>query len=109
MEDPKVNFQTTEFLVTISLLTGTNWYEVKSHMLQLLVTRIEEEIITSSYLIRETRQYWEDKNVISSLQDKRTATKVYSGNSFEIDNKGLFRILSNTFSVTTLEDVIINH
>ena len=39
----------------------------------------------------------------------RTATKSNSGNSFDIYNKDLFRILSNTFSATLFEDVIFSY
>ena len=109
MEYTKAISQSTAFSVTIPLFIGKNWYEVKYHMVQLIVTCIGAAGIPLSYLIRDTCQDWEDTNVISSLQDRRTATKMHSGNSFDIDNKYLFRILSNAFSATTLEDAIIIH
>ena len=61
------------------------------------------------YLIRDTRKYWEDTNLIISLQDRRTVTKKNYGKSFEIYSKELFHILSNKFSATTLEYEIISH
>ena len=61
------------------------------------------------YLIRDTRQYWEDTNVIISLQDRRTVTKKNYEKIFEIDSKEIFRIISNKFSTTTLEYAIISH
>ena len=109
MDDTKANYQSTSFLLTIPWFIGTNWYAVKSHMVQLLVTRIVVSGIPLSYLIRDTLQYWEDTNRITSLQDRRIATKIHSGNSFDIDNKELLRHLSNTFSATTLGDVILIH
>ena len=109
MEYPKVTSQSTESLVTIPSFIGTNWYEVKSHMVQLFVTCIGAAGIPFSYLIRGTFQDWENTNRISSLQDSITATKIHSGNSFDIDDKDLFCILSNTFSATALEDVILSH
>ena len=38
-----------------------------------------------------------------------TVTKNNYGNSFEIDSKELFRILSNKFSATTIDYAIISH
>ena len=40
IEDPKATSQSTVFFVTIPSFIGTNWYEVKSHIVQLLVTSI---------------------------------------------------------------------
>ena len=34
---------------------------------------------------------------------------MHSGNSFDIGNKELLRILSDNFSTTTLEDIILGH
>ena len=45
MEDNNVTFQSTEFLVTTPPFIGTNWYEVKSHMMQIIATRIGAECI----------------------------------------------------------------
>ena len=78
-------------------------------MVQLLEICIGAAGITVSHLIRDTRQDWEDTNGIYSLQDMRTATKMNSGNSFDIDNKELLHILSNTFSATALEYVILSY
>ena len=61
MEYPKATSQSIDFLVTISLFIGTNWYEVKSHMVQLLATHIGAEDIPLSYTIRDTNKDWEDK------------------------------------------------
>ena len=93
MEYPKATSQITAFLVTIPSFIGTNWHEVKYHMVQLIDNHIGEAGITLSYLIRDTHQYWEYTNGISSLQDRLTATKIHSRNSFDIDKKELFRIL----------------
>ena len=41
-----------------------------------------------------------------NLQERRIATKVYIGNTFELDNRELFRILLNTFTSTTLDNVV---
>lgn len=98
--------QSTTFSVVIPPFEGTNWYEVKAHIASLLATRIGMSGIPLSYLIRDTRQEWKDTEHIVSLQTRRTATKLHSGSSFDLDNGELYRILSNVFSSTTLEDVI---
>ena len=41
-----------------------------------------------------------------NIQERRIATKVHKGNTFELDNKELFRILLNTFTSTTLDNVV---
>ena len=75
MEKPKATSQSTSFLVTIPLFIGNNWYEVKSHKVQLLATCIGAAGIPFSDMIRDTRRYWEDTNMIPYLQDRRTSTK----------------------------------
>ena len=109
MEDPKATSQSTVFFVTIPSFIGTNWYEVKSHIVQLLATCIGSAGITLPYLIKYAWRYWEDKKIILSFQYRRTATKMHSGNSFDIDNKDIFCILSNTFSSTTVDYVTLCH
>ena len=54
---PKATSKLTEFLVMILLFIGTNRYEVKSNMVQLLGTCIGESGIPFSYLFRDTFQY----------------------------------------------------
>ena len=41
-----------------------------------------------------------------NLQERRIATKVHKGNTFEPDNRELFRVLLNTFTSTTLDNVV---
>ena len=41
-----------------------------------------------------------------NLQERRIATKVHKGNNFELDNRELFRILLNTFTSTTIDNVV---
>ena len=41
-----------------------------------------------------------------NLQDRRIAKKVHKGNTFKLDNRELFRILFNTFTSTTLDNVV---
>ena len=43
---------------------------------------------------------------MTNLQEIRIATKVHKGNTFELDNRELFRILMNTFTSTTLDNVV---
>ena len=79
MEDPKETSKSTEFYVTIPSFIGTSWYEVKSHMMQLLANHIGAAGTSFSYMIRDTPQDWENTNRIISLQDSRTATKMHFG------------------------------
>ena len=78
-------------------------------MMQLLTTRFGAVDISLSYMIRDTFHDQEYTNIIPSLHDRITSTNMHSGNSFDIDNKELFCIPSNTLSGTTLEDVILSH
>ena len=41
-----------------------------------------------------------------NLQEIRIATKFHKVNTFELDNRELFRILLNTFTSTTLDNVV---
>ena len=41
-----------------------------------------------------------------NLQERRIATKVHKGNNFELDNRENFMILLNTFTSTTLDNVV---
>ena len=43
---------------------------------------------------------------MTNIQERRIATKVHKGNTFELDNRELFRILLNTFTSTTLDNVV---
>ena len=45
MEDPKETYESTKVLVTIISFIEKNWYEVRSHMVQLLATHIGEAYI----------------------------------------------------------------
>jgi len=106
MKDPDPTPQSTSFSVTIPSFVGTNWYEVKSQLLSLLATRTGKAGIPLSYLTRDSRQTWKGTDHILSSQDRRIATKAHSGNSFDIDNREFYRIISNVFTASTLEDVI---
>ena len=44
-----------------------------------------------------------------NTQERMIATKVHKGNTFELDNIELFRILLNTFTSTTLDNVVRSH
>ena len=78
-------------------------------MMQLLTTHIGTAVIPLSYLIRDTIQDWEDIKGISFLQDRRNATTIHPGKLFDIGNKELFHIFSNTFYYATLEDVTLSN
>ena len=106
MEDPKVTPQSTAFSVTVPTFVGTNWHDVKAKMTALLMTRIGNAGVPLTYLIRERRRLWENTDDISNLQERRIATKAHAGTTFELDNSELYRILLNTFTSTTLDNVV---
>ena len=106
MKDPEVTPQSTAFSVTIPTFSGTNWYEVKTKLVALLNTRVGNCGIPLSYLTRSSRQAWEDTEFITNLQERRIATKVHEGHTYELDNRELYRILMNTFTSTTLDNVV---
>ena len=106
MVDPAMTPQSTSFSVTIPHFVGTNWYDVKAKMLALLATRTGNSGIPLIFLVRETRLLWENTDDITNLQERRIATKSHGGNTYDLDNRELFRILMNTFTSTTLDNVV---
>ena len=106
MKDPKVTAQSTAFSVTIPIFHGTNWHDVKAKMVALLNTRVGNSGIPLTYLVREAKYSWEDTEAMPNLQERRIATKVHEGHTYKLDNRELFRILMNTFTSTTLDNVV---
>ena len=106
MDDPEPTSQSTSLSVSVDKFDGSNWYEVKSQFIALMSTRIGQAGLPLTYLIRKERLTWEDSEEITSLQERRMATKLHEGTAFEVDNRELYRILLQTFSSTTLEDTI---
>ena len=106
MKDPDVTEQSTSFSVTIPIFNGNNWHDVKAKLIALLNTRVGHCGIPLTYLVRDARQSWEDTENMPNLQERRIATKVHEGHTFELDNRELFRILMNTFTSTTLDNVV---
>ena len=104
MEKPEVTTQSTAFSVAVTKYNGTNWFDVRGQITQLMSTRIGHAGIPLSYVLRSVREEWEDTEHITSLQDRRIATKMLAGPTFDLDNKEVFRILTNVLSGTTLED-----
>ena len=106
MEDPTETPQSTAFTVEVPKFDGTNWFDVRSKIHDLLSTRIGASGIPLTYLIRTTRIAWENTEEIASLQERRIATKIHEGTSFDRDNREFHRILTNIFTGSTLEDVV---
>ena len=104
MEKPEITSQSTSFSVTVTKYDGTNWFHVRGQILQLMSTQIGHSGIPLSYILRQTRSEWEDTENIISLQDRRIATKMLQGPTFDLDNKEFFRTLANVLNTTTLED-----
>jgi hypothetical protein len=104
MEKPEVTSQSTAFSVTVPKYNGRNWFDVKGQITQLMSTRMGHAGIPLSYILRETRKEWEETEGTISLQDRRVATKKLEGPTYDLDNKELFRIISNVLTGTTLED-----
>ena len=79
--------QSTAFSVIMMTFDGTNWHDVKAKVIALLTTRVGTSGIPLTYLIRKTRQTWEDTEQMTNLQEIRIVTKVHKGNTFELDNR----------------------
>ena len=90
MKDPDATPQSTALLVIIPTFSGTNWHDVKAKLISLLTTCVGTSGIPLTYLIRETRQPWEDTEQMTNLQERRIAKKVHKANTFELDNIELF-------------------
>ena len=106
MEDPKTTPQSTPFSVQIPHFIGTNWHSTKSKIIALLATRTGSRGIPLTYLTKITRLVWEDTDNMPNLADRRTATKMHEGNTYELDNREFFRILLSIFTSTTLDNVV---
>ena len=104
MVKPEVTAQSTAFSVEVCKYDGTNWFDVKGQILQLMSTRIGHAGIPLSYILRDSRKEWSDTEDMTSIQDRRIATKVLQGSLYDLDNKELFRILGNVLGGTTLEE-----
>ena len=109
MKDPEATAQSTAFSVAIPKFNGINWHDVKAKLTALLNTRVGNCGIPLTYLVRPVRQEWDDTDHMSNLQERRIVTKVHEGHTFELDNRELFRILMNTFTSTTLDNVVKAH
>ena len=106
MKDPEVTGKSTAFSVIITAFHGTNWHDVKAKMIVLLNTCVRKCGILLTYLVRETKSSWEDTETMSNFQERRIATKVHKGHTYELDNKELFQILMNTFTFSTLDTIV---
>ena len=60
MKDSDATPQSAAFSVIIPTFVGTNWHDIKANMIALLMKRVGTSGIPLTYLIRETRQTWED-------------------------------------------------
>ena len=106
MKDPSTTPQSTPPSVIVPKFVGTNWHDTKSKLTALLATRIGNSGIPLTYLVRKTRLRWEDTDTMNNLQERRISTKAHEGNTYELDNRELFRILMSTFTATTLDNVV---
>ena len=88
---------------------GTNRHTTKSQIEALLATRMGNAGIPLTYLVRKSRNLWEDTDHVPSLTERRIATKMHQGNTFALDNREFFRILLNLFTSTTLDNVVKAH
>ena len=68
MKDSDSTPQSTAFSVIIPTFVGTNWHDLKSKVISLLTTGVGTSGIPLTYLIRETRQTWEDTEQMPNLQ-----------------------------------------
>lgn len=96
----------TTLPVKVPSFTGTNWYEVKDAFVQGLASIYGQSGVPLTYLVRDERKTWEQTEHIGSLEQRRILTKAHSGAEFNKDNTELHRLLSQTFTSTTLQDVV---
>ena len=104
--DPIPTSQSTSFAVAIPRFEATNWHDVKTKLIALLVTRIGNAGLPLTYLTRSSRVLWEDTDAMTNLQERRIRTKTHVGITFEKDNAEFFRILMMVFTSTTLDNVV---
>ena len=106
IKDPEPTPQSTAFAVEVPPFTGTNWHDVRDKITALLSTRIGSSGIPLTYLIRVTRLEWENTDHITNLQERRIATKMHTGTTFDLDNREFFRILLQLFTSSTLDNLV---
>ena len=106
MKDPNATPQNTVLSVEIPRFSGANWHQVKSKVLAALASRTGNAGISLSYIVRKDRKLWEDTETMTDLHARRIVTKAHEGNTFDLDNKEVFRILLNVFASTTLDNLV---
>ena len=89
MKDPDATPQSNTLSFIIPTFVGTNWHDVKAKVIALHTTRVGTSGIPLIYLLREICQTWDDTEQMPNLQERRIATKVHKGNTFELDNREL--------------------
>lgn len=73
------------------------------------MTRTGNSGIPLTYLVRAVTLSWEDTENTTNLQERRIATKVHKGHTYKLDNRELYHILMDTFTSTTLDNIVRTH
>jgi hypothetical protein len=83
---------------------GTNWYDARRSILDIVASRKGAKGIALSYITRLVDGAWE--NDYETLEERRIATYRHSGPGFAEDNKALYYILAQYFCKSSCNDVV---
>lgn len=83
---------------------GTNWYDARRSILDIVASRKGAKGISLSYLTRLINGHWDDN--YETLEERRIATYRHAGPGFAEDNKSLYHLLVQYFSKTSCNDVV---
>ena len=84
--------------------TGTNWYDARRSILDIIASRKSAKGISLSYITRSADGTWDDH--YETLDERRTASYRHSGPGFAEDNKAVYHFLVQYFSKTSCNDVV---
>ena len=83
---------------------GTNWYDARRSILDIVASRKGAKGISLGYLTRIDNGNWDDH--YETLEQRRIATYRHSGPGFDEDNKAFYQLLVQYFSKTSCNDVV---
>ena len=83
---------------------GTNWYDARRSILDIISSKKGAKGISLSYIVRATNGAWD--NDYETLEERRIACYRHSGPGFVEDNKAVYHLLVQYFSKTSCNDVV---
>ena len=83
---------------------GTNWYDARRSVLDIIASKKGAKGISLSYITRSVEGNWDDN--YETLEERRIASYRHSGPGYAEDNKSVYHLLVQYFSKTSCNDVV---